>query len=275
MSAADGIGRRNSIGMRNALDAKSLEPSRMPIGIASTAAIVSPSAPAAHGVGERPPEVARLHHRPQLVEARAHRRQVALRDDAGARDQLPEDERRRDREDEDERLDAAHAAALARDRQRAGRDLSGRHAPLRPKPMRAEISRAVSTSAGARSSSSSSIETSERCTAMLIAATTSPVCEQHGRSDRAQAVRELLVVHGEPGLRTRSSSLSSCALGRDRVRAAARELHPVEQRVAARRGGRNASSTLPIDVQYAGRREPTCRLRSISRGPRALRQRSM
>src|SRR4051794_3378029 len=44
MSAADGIGRRNSTGMRNALVAKSLEPSKIPIGTASTVAMPRPSA---------------------------------------------------------------------------------------------------------------------------------------------------------------------------------------------------------------------------------------
>jgi hypothetical protein len=44
MSAADGIGRRNSIGTRNARAAVSLDPSRIPIGTASTVAIASPSA---------------------------------------------------------------------------------------------------------------------------------------------------------------------------------------------------------------------------------------
>ena len=44
MSAADGIGRRNSIGTRKALVAKSLEPSRIPIGTASTVATPRPSA---------------------------------------------------------------------------------------------------------------------------------------------------------------------------------------------------------------------------------------
>ena len=43
ISAADGIGRRNSIGTRNAAAAKSLEPSAMPIGTASAAAMPSPS----------------------------------------------------------------------------------------------------------------------------------------------------------------------------------------------------------------------------------------
>src|SRR6266511_53724 len=44
MSAAEGIGRRNSMGTRNALAAKSLEPSRMPIGTARAVAMPSPSA---------------------------------------------------------------------------------------------------------------------------------------------------------------------------------------------------------------------------------------
>ena len=43
ITTADGIGRRNSIGTRNAFPAKSLEPSRIPIGTASTVAIASPS----------------------------------------------------------------------------------------------------------------------------------------------------------------------------------------------------------------------------------------
>ncbi len=42
ITTADGIGRRNSIGTRNAFPAKSLEPSRIPIGTASTVAIASP-----------------------------------------------------------------------------------------------------------------------------------------------------------------------------------------------------------------------------------------
>ena len=44
ISAADGIGRRNSIGTRNARAAKSLEPSTIPSGTASTVASASPSA---------------------------------------------------------------------------------------------------------------------------------------------------------------------------------------------------------------------------------------
>ena len=44
INAADGIGRRNSIGTLNALPAKSLEPSRMPIGTASTVARPRPRA---------------------------------------------------------------------------------------------------------------------------------------------------------------------------------------------------------------------------------------
>src|SRR3954464_16025597 len=42
ISAADGIGRRNSIGTRNAAPASSLDPSTIPMGIASTAATSSP-----------------------------------------------------------------------------------------------------------------------------------------------------------------------------------------------------------------------------------------
>ena len=44
MSAADGIGRRNSTGTRNARPAKSLRPSANPIGTARTVASASPSA---------------------------------------------------------------------------------------------------------------------------------------------------------------------------------------------------------------------------------------
>ena len=44
ISAADGIGRRNSIGTRKALAAKSLEPRAIPIGTARTVAIASPIA---------------------------------------------------------------------------------------------------------------------------------------------------------------------------------------------------------------------------------------
>jgi hypothetical protein len=44
IKTADGIGRRNSIGTRNAAAAKSLEPSRIPIGIASAGARNSPIA---------------------------------------------------------------------------------------------------------------------------------------------------------------------------------------------------------------------------------------
>jgi hypothetical protein len=44
ISAADGIGRRNSIGTRKALAANSLEPSRIPIGTASAVATARPSA---------------------------------------------------------------------------------------------------------------------------------------------------------------------------------------------------------------------------------------
>ncbi len=48
--------------------------------------------PAAHRLAERRPEVAGLHQVPERVEGVAHRRQVALRDHAGARDQLPQRE---------------------------------------------------------------------------------------------------------------------------------------------------------------------------------------
>ncbi len=50
---------------------------------------------------EGAPEALRVHQRPELPEARAHRGQVLLGDDAGAGDRLPEDERGRDREGED------------------------------------------------------------------------------------------------------------------------------------------------------------------------------
>ena len=46
--------------------------------------------PAAHGVGEVPPELAGLHQRPELLHRRAHRGQVVLRDQPRAHDDLPE-----------------------------------------------------------------------------------------------------------------------------------------------------------------------------------------
>ena len=68
--------------------------------------------------------------------------------------------------------------------------------------------RRVRVSAGPRRATRSSSETIERCTARLIAAATSPVCDADRHRDRAQAVGELLVVDGEPVARTRSSSSS-------------------------------------------------------------------
>ena len=62
ISAAEGIGRRNSIGTRNARAAKSLEPSTIPIGTASTVASASPSAQPRTVWGNAAQNVARLHH---------------------------------------------------------------------------------------------------------------------------------------------------------------------------------------------------------------------
>ena len=48
--------------------------------------------PSAHRVGEVLPELAGLHQRPELLHRGAHRRQVVLRDQPGAHDDLPEHE---------------------------------------------------------------------------------------------------------------------------------------------------------------------------------------
>jgi hypothetical protein len=55
--------------------------------------------PPPHGLAERDPEIAGLHHRPELSPGRRHRRQVLLRDEAGARNELPEPERHCDRDE--------------------------------------------------------------------------------------------------------------------------------------------------------------------------------
>ena len=101
-----------------------------------------------------------------------------------ARDQLPEDERGRDREREDERLRERHPAPPRRgdDRGAARRELESPVAmrpPSEADAIRDLARRPLERRARARSTSSSS-DTSERCTAMLIAATTSPVCARTG-----------------------------------------------------------------------------------------------
>ena len=78
ISTAEGIGRRNSTGTRNARPASSLAPSRIPIGTASTVAISEAERPATHGVAEGLPELGGLQHRPELLHRRAHRGQVGL-----------------------------------------------------------------------------------------------------------------------------------------------------------------------------------------------------
>src|SRR5438034_2041034 len=67
ISAADGIGRMNSTGTRNALDANSLEPSAIPVGTASTVARMSPSA------------------QPRTVSAKAHQKWLVCTTDPSSR----------------------------------------------------------------------------------------------------------------------------------------------------------------------------------------------
>ena len=82
---------------------------------------------------------------------------------------------------------------------------------------------------------------------------------------RPYASSSLLIA--KPSSRTRFSSSTKAARDGQRVRAAAREVDRGRAPPSGRPPSRNASSTLPSDVQYAGRREPTWRLRSISRCP--------
>ena len=96
-----------------------------------------------------------------------------------------------------------------------------------------------------------------------------------GDCDRTQAVSELLVLTARPRSRTSAELLEERRAHGDRVRTTLHEVDPREVRSGSA-GVKPASGTLPIEVQSAGRREPTSRSRSISRWPwLALRQRSM
>ena len=140
--------------------------------------------------------------------------------------------------------------------------------------MPSEMSLAVWVTAGPNRAISSSIETIVRCTARLSAASTSPECVDR-RRDRSQPVGQLLVVHGDAcdpdPLQLLAERSGIC----DRVRSAGG--NSICAMMSSRRSsGRKARIAFPIAVQYAGRRAPTWRLRSISRWPGwAVRQRSM
>ena len=239
--------------------------------------------PAADGVARtRDQKWLRLHQRPQLAEARAHRGQVALRD-----------------------------------RRPCARPAPRRRAPMRSRARRPTVSasrtrgeapacRNASCRRGRRVHQSRHADLSEADARRDLVGG----ALQRGREPRDEVVqRDQRAVHGEvdrgddvAGLRRAPAPRSSA--GRTRAprcsRRGPRVAHPFELLDAARfravsvfgprcassiavehalqlgSSGRNASSTLPIDVQYAGRREPTWRLRSISRWPCwALRQRSM
>src|SRR5664280_685359 len=80
-----------------------------------------------------------------------------------------------------------------------------------------------------------------------------PVADRRG--DRVEVLRELFVVDGEARLEHLVELIAQCFLAGDRVRAL---LVSFIEAISSRwsEAGRLASSSLPIAVQYAGRREP-------------------
>src|SRR3954471_24755714 len=230
INAADGIGRRNSIGMWNALDASSLEPRPMPIGIASTAAIVSPR------------------NQPRTVSANDNQKCLVWISDQSS-------------------LKVVLIAGRSRSAITPVREISSHtrsaetiestntigSTPVRPRRSRAAGS-AVATSpddmgdsvepdAGgdlARRGDERGCEViqqlvhgDERTVHGDVDRGDDAVgLGPHRRGDRAQAVRELLVVHREAALAHALELDQQLALRRDRVRAPAGELEAVEHAVA-------------------------------------------
>ena len=112
-----------------------------------------PERPAAHGVRRQAPQKWPVcSERPELAEGRAHRREVSLGDQPGARDDLPERERRRDRDDRHE--DVGHARPRSRRREDArseGADATAeRLSEARPTEPAATARRSIKLQANAR-----------------------------------------------------------------------------------------------------------------------------
>ena len=126
------------------------------------------------------------------------------------------------------------------------------------------MSAAAARNVGLRRATRSSIDTIELCTARLIAATATAVAAEDRRRDRAQPVRELLVVDREALLADALQLEQERRARRQRVRAPAREVDPGERGLLlglvqereqhlAERGaiGREARADMEIEVDLA------------------------
>src|SRR4051794_5323505 len=231
ISAADGIGRRNSIGTRNAAPASSLEPSTIPIGIASTAAMSSPR------------------NQPRTVSANDHQKWLVCTIDqsslkvvviaGSSRCEITpgrEISSQKRRADTIETTNTNGSTALMSRRSRVA--ASGLATSTSPDAMCSSVE-ADARGNLARGGDQSGREALEQLVHRDERAVHRDVdgsdhvarLRPHGRGDRAQAVSELLVVHREPRLAHALELLEQLALRRDRVRAAARQARAVEQRV--------------------------------------------
>src|SRR4051794_264071 len=226
ISAADGMGRRNSTGMRNALVAKSLEPSRIPIGTASTVAMPRPRA------------------QPRTVSANAYQKWLVCISDHSSRNVVLIDGRSFCEMTPVREISSQKTSAAAIESAKTSGSASGSRRRLGAATTAApRVVSSRSPVAMHRPSEADAIRDVARRALERRPEILDEVVQRHGRAvhrdvdrsddlarlrtdgrcDRAQPVRELLVVHCES---TRAHALElalELGLRGDRVRAALRE----------------------------------------------------
>src|SRR4051794_7440160 len=230
INAADGIGRRNSTGTRKAAPASSLDPSTIPIGIASTAATSRPR------------------NQPRTVSANDHQKWLVCTIDQSSSKvvvmagrsrceitPVREISSQKRRADAIETTNTNGSTTLTFGRSRvAGSALATSTSPDAmcssvEADARGDLARGADECG--REALEQLVHRHERAVHRDVDGGDDVILRAHRRRDRAQAVRELLVVDCEPGLAHALELLEQLALRGDRVRAAARQARALEQRV--------------------------------------------